>query len=74
MFLNSNFYSESEEETSHFDGTLDFNNSKIEEDPITNLTDPKDKKWGKGKDKIDDEEIAFHRMVSKGSWRFLLGD
>ncbi|KAG5617846.1 hypothetical protein H5410_017670 [Solanum commersonii] len=31
----------------------------------TNLTDPKDKKWGKGKDKIDDEEIAFHRMVSK---------
>lgn len=24
-----------------------------------------DKKWGKGKDKIDDEEIAFHRMVSK---------
>ncbi|KAK4735059.1 hypothetical protein R3W88_009320 [Solanum pinnatisectum] len=31
----------------------------------TNLTDPKDKKLGKGKDKIDDEEIAFHRMVSK---------
>ncbi|MCD7450071.1 hypothetical protein HAX54_003489 [Datura stramonium] len=31
----------------------------------TNLTDPKDKKWGKGKDKIDDEEIAFHRMVAK---------
>ncbi|CAN4087897.1 unnamed protein product [Withania somnifera] len=31
----------------------------------TNLTDPKDKKRGKGKDKIDDEEIAFHRMVSK---------
>ncbi|KAL3342663.1 hypothetical protein AABB24_026608 [Solanum stoloniferum] len=33
----------------------------------TNLTDPKDKKLGKGKDKIDDEEIAFHRMVSKCS-------
>ncbi|XP_070053495.1 uncharacterized protein [Nicotiana tomentosiformis] len=31
----------------------------------TNLTDPKDRKFGKGKDKIDDEEIAFHRMVSK---------
>ncbi|KAM3319354.1 putative protein isoform X1 [Capsicum chacoense] len=31
----------------------------------TNLTDPKDRKRGKGKDKIDDEEIAFHRMVSK---------
>ncbi|RVW25928.1 hypothetical protein CK203_095947 [Vitis vinifera] len=32
----------------------------------TNLTDPKDKKWGKGKDKIDDEDITFQRMVAKG--------
>ncbi|RXH96723.1 hypothetical protein DVH24_009565 [Malus domestica] len=31
----------------------------------TNLTDPKDKKWGKGKDKIDDEDITFQRMVAK---------
>ncbi|KAK4428210.1 hypothetical protein Salat_1590000 [Sesamum alatum] len=31
----------------------------------TNLTDPKDKKWGKGKDRIDDEEITFQRMVAK---------
>ncbi|XP_019171460.1 PREDICTED: uncharacterized protein LOC109167014 [Ipomoea nil] len=31
----------------------------------TNLTDPKDKKWGKNKDKIDDEEITFQRMVAK---------
>ncbi|KAH0666799.1 hypothetical protein KY285_028005 [Solanum tuberosum] len=31
----------------------------------TNLTDPKDKKFGKGKDKIDDEEVTFQRMVSK---------
>ncbi|KAG8378589.1 hypothetical protein BUALT_Bualt07G0001300 [Buddleja alternifolia] len=31
----------------------------------TNLTDPKDKKSGKGKDKIDDEEITFQRMVAK---------
>ncbi|GMI76575.1 hypothetical protein like AT1G73350 [Hibiscus trionum] len=31
----------------------------------TNLTDPKDKKWGKGKDKLDDEDIAFQRMVAK---------
>ncbi|XP_009772298.1 uncharacterized protein LOC107762715 [Nicotiana tabacum] len=32
----------------------------------TNLTDPKDKKFGKGKgDRIDDEEITFQRMVSK---------
>ncbi|KAL4186045.1 hypothetical protein AMTRI_Chr09g31820 [Amborella trichopoda] len=31
----------------------------------TNLTDPKDKKWGKGKDKTDDEDIAFQRMVAK---------
>ncbi|XP_077247191.1 ankyrin repeat protein [Tasmannia lanceolata] len=31
----------------------------------TNLTDPKDKKWGKGKDKIDDEDVTFHRMVAK---------
>ncbi|CAI0400202.1 unnamed protein product [Linum tenue] len=34
----------------------------------TNLTDPKDKKWGKGKDKIDDEDVTFQRMVAK---RFL---
>uniref|UniRef100_M1CKA9 Uncharacterized protein n=1 Tax=Solanum tuberosum TaxID=4113 RepID=M1CKA9_SOLTU len=33
----------------------------------TNLTDPKDKKFGKGKDKIDDEEVTFQRMVSKVS-------
>ncbi|XP_059454182.1 uncharacterized protein LOC132184529 [Corylus avellana] len=31
----------------------------------TNLTDPKDKKWGKGKEKIDDEDITFQRMVAK---------
>ncbi|KAI4329784.1 hypothetical protein MLD38_028130 [Melastoma candidum] len=31
----------------------------------TNLTDPKDKKSGKGKDRIDDEDITFHRMVAK---------
>ncbi|XP_075503767.1 uncharacterized protein LOC142541090 isoform X1 [Primulina tabacum] len=31
----------------------------------TNLTDPKDKKLGKGKDRIDDEEVTFQRMVSK---------
>ncbi|KAK6925651.1 hypothetical protein RJ641_007370 [Dillenia turbinata] len=31
----------------------------------TNLTDPKDKKWGRGKDKIDDEDITFQRMVAK---------
>ncbi|KAK9278967.1 hypothetical protein L1049_028549 [Liquidambar formosana] len=31
----------------------------------TNLTDPKDKKWGKGKDKTDDEDITFQRMVAK---------
>ncbi|XVE54998.1 hypothetical protein DITRI_Ditri03aG0125900 [Diplodiscus trichospermus] len=31
----------------------------------TNLSDPKDKKWGKGKDKVDDEDIAFQRMVAK---------
>ncbi|KAG4941861.1 hypothetical protein JHK87_045732 [Glycine soja] len=31
----------------------------------TNLSDPKDKKWGKGKDKIDDEDITFQRMVAK---------
>lgn len=24
-----------------------------------------DKKWGKGKDKIDDEDITFQRMVAK---------
>ncbi|KAL9661104.1 hypothetical protein QQ045_025924 [Rhodiola kirilowii] len=38
----------------------------------TNLTDPKDRKSGKGKDKIDDEDITFQRMVSKGFWLFLL--
>jgi len=37
----------------------------------TNLSDPKDKKWGKGKDKIDDEDIAFQRMVAKGSWHLI---
>ncbi|GAB2245409.1 hypothetical protein Droror1_Dr00000902 [Drosera rotundifolia] len=31
----------------------------------TNLSDPKDKKWGKGKEKIDDEDITFQRMVAK---------
>ncbi|MBA0703766.1 hypothetical protein Golax_016067, partial [Gossypium laxum] len=31
----------------------------------TNLSDPKGK-WGKGKDKLDDEDIAFQRMVAKG--------
>uniref|UniRef100_A0A5B7BY71 Uncharacterized protein n=1 Tax=Davidia involucrata TaxID=16924 RepID=A0A5B7BY71_DAVIN len=31
----------------------------------TNLTDPKDKKWGKGKDRMDDEDITFQRMVAK---------
>ncbi|XP_057479571.1 uncharacterized protein LOC130766875 [Actinidia eriantha] len=31
----------------------------------TNLTDPKDRKSGKGKDKIDDEDITFQRMVAK---------
>ncbi|XWS50894.1 hypothetical protein CRYUN_Cryun12cG0129300 [Craigia yunnanensis] len=31
----------------------------------TNLSDPKDKKWGKGKDKLDDEDIAFQSMVAK---------
>ncbi|GLJ33259.1 hypothetical protein SUGI_0669230 [Cryptomeria japonica] len=31
----------------------------------TNLSDPKDKKWGKGKDKVDDEDVAFQRMVAK---------
>jgi len=31
-----------------------------------------DKKWGKGKDKIDDEDITFQRMVAKVSGsRFL---
>ncbi|CAN1856323.1 hypothetical protein LINPERHAP1_LOCUS42046 [Linum perenne] len=33
----------------------------------TNLTDPKDRKFGKGKDKIDDEDITFQRMVAKKS-------
>ncbi|XP_078440550.1 ankyrin repeat protein [Wolffia australiana] len=31
----------------------------------TNLTDPRDRKWAKGKDKIDDEEVTFQRMVAK---------
>lgn len=31
----------------------------------TNLSDPKERKWGKGKDKIDDEDITFQRMVAK---------
>ncbi|CAL9776416.1 unnamed protein product [Musa acuminata subsp. burmannicoides] len=31
----------------------------------TNLSDPKDRKWGKGKDKIDDEDVTFQRMVAK---------
>nr|DAD32748.1 TPA_asm: hypothetical protein HUJ06_011599 [Nelumbo nucifera] len=31
----------------------------------TNLSDPKDRKWGKGKDRIDDEDITFQRMVAK---------
>ncbi|XP_078167193.1 ankyrin repeat protein isoform X2 [Carex rostrata] len=31
----------------------------------TNLTDPKDRKLGKGKEKIDDEDITFQRMVAK---------
>ncbi|CAL9113854.1 uncharacterized protein LOC135583524 isoform X3 [Musa acuminata AAA Group] len=31
----------------------------------TNLRDPKDRKWGKGKDKIDDEDVTFQRMVAK---------
>ncbi|XP_058227556.1 uncharacterized protein LOC131335984 isoform X1 [Rhododendron vialii] len=31
----------------------------------TNLTDPKDRKLGKGKDKIDEEDITFQRMVAK---------
>ncbi|CAN1180286.1 hypothetical protein LINPERHAP2_LOCUS34697, partial [Linum perenne] len=38
----------------------------------TNLTDPKERKLGKGKDKVDDEDVTFHRMVAKGSWLFLL--
>ncbi|GJW86017.1 hypothetical protein Tco_0159162 [Tanacetum coccineum] len=31
----------------------------------TNLTDPKDRKSGKGKDRIDEEDITFQRMVAK---------
>ncbi|KAG7589970.1 hypothetical protein ISN44_As07g021870, partial [Arabidopsis suecica] len=31
----------------------------------TNLSDPKDKKLGKGK--IDDEDVTFQRMVAKVS-------
>lgn len=34
----------------------------------TNLSDPKDRKYGKGKDKIDDEDVTFQRMVAKGFW------
>jgi len=26
-----------------------------------------DKKWGKGKEKIDDEDVTFQRMVAKVS-------
>ncbi|KAL6524633.1 hypothetical protein OROHE_016304 [Orobanche hederae] len=37
----------------------------------TNLTDPKDKKLGKGKDRIDDEETTFQRMVSKWDLGFI---
>ena len=38
----------------------------------TNLSDPKDKKSGKGK--VDDEDVAFQRMVSKGKRLLLLGN
>uniref|UniRef100_A0A803N768 Uncharacterized protein n=1 Tax=Chenopodium quinoa TaxID=63459 RepID=A0A803N768_CHEQI len=31
----------------------------------SNLSDPKDKKFGKGKDRIDDEDVTFQRMVAK---------
>lgn len=31
-----------------------------------------DKKWGKGKDKIDDEDITFQRMVAKVSESLIL--
>ena len=31
-----------------------------------------DKKWGKGKDKIDDEDITFQRMVAKVSGSALI--
>ncbi|XP_047338347.1 uncharacterized protein LOC124941989 [Impatiens glandulifera] len=31
----------------------------------TNLTDPKDRKSGKGKGRVDDEDITFQRMVAK---------
>uniref|UniRef100_A0A8R7UGT3 Uncharacterized protein n=1 Tax=Triticum urartu TaxID=4572 RepID=A0A8R7UGT3_TRIUA len=34
----------------------------------TNLSDPKDRKSGKGKDKIDDEDVTFQRMVAKKFW------
>ncbi|KAJ0013623.1 hypothetical protein Pint_20789 [Pistacia integerrima] len=37
-----------------------------EDREYTNPRDPKDKKWGKGRDKIDDEDITFQRMVAKG--------
>lgn len=36
------------------------------------LLDLTDKKWGKGKDKIDDEDITFQRMVAKVSESALL--
>ena len=32
---------------------------------INNFNKYADKKWGKGKDKLDDEDIAFQRMVAK---------
>uniref|UniRef100_A0A453KBF3 Uncharacterized protein n=1 Tax=Aegilops tauschii subsp. strangulata TaxID=200361 RepID=A0A453KBF3_AEGTS len=31
----------------------------------TNLSDPKDRKSGKGKDKIDDEDVTFQRMCQQ---------
>lgn len=34
--------------------------------------DSADRKWGKGKDKIDDEDITFQRMVAKVSQSALL--
>ncbi|RWV82528.1 hypothetical protein GW17_00055969 [Ensete ventricosum] len=36
------------------------------------LFDSADRKWGKGKDKIDDEDITFQRMVAKVSQSALL--
>lgn len=37
------------------------------EPPFSLLFAIADKKWGKGKDKIDDEDITFQRMVAKVS-------